>query len=214
MTISARAWLLGAIVCAVAFFVDFANGDFTLALVAKPLPVLCMLAMVVWRGRALDRHDRGVAIGLGLSAVGDVVLSLRGDYFVLGLLAFLAAHVAYIVGFTSETKQRPLRLLPFAAFGVAMFMLLRPGLGGLTPWIALYIVVIVTMGFTAASRLGGGEPRSAQWSRLSGAIMFMVSDGALAISKFYLPFAGARLLIMITYWLGQAGISASSPMRD
>jgi uncharacterized membrane protein YhhN len=38
---------------------------------------------------------------------------------------------------------------------------------------------------------------------LLGAVLFVISDSMLAINKFYQPFNGAGLLIMLTYGLAQ-----------
>jgi uncharacterized membrane protein YhhN len=36
-----------------------------------------------------------------------------------------------------------------------------------------------------------------------GALLFVISDSVLAINKFYLPFDGAGVIIMLTYGLAQ-----------
>ncbi|HNM27623.1 MAG TPA: lysoplasmalogenase family protein, partial [Saprospiraceae bacterium] len=38
---------------------------------------------------------------------------------------------------------------------------------------------------------------------LAGALLFVLSDSLIAINKFGHPFNGARLMIMVTYLLGQ-----------
>ena len=99
-------------------------------LVGKPLPVLALGALVL--ARAGDGYGRAIAAGLGLSAVGDVLLEWP-ERFVPGLVAFLLAHVAYTIAFVSdERRPRLARALPFVAWLLAAFLWLRPGLGAMT----------------------------------------------------------------------------------
>src|SRR4029077_4992805 len=85
-----------------------------LRLIAKPVPVLCLLLWVLSRAR--DRYSRLIAAGLALSAVGDVLLEFP-RLFVAGLAAVLCAHVAYTAAFLTDSRGlRPLRALPFLAW--------------------------------------------------------------------------------------------------
>jgi len=68
--------------------------------IGKPATTL----LLVWLAAAAAqpvavRWQRAVIAGLVLSLVGDVCLMLPVDLFVPGLIAFLLAHLAYIVAF-------------------------------------------------------------------------------------------------------------------
>ncbi len=67
---------------------------------AKPATTL-LIAAIAWRVRdpAQPTYRRAVLAGMLLSCVGDIALMLPMDAFVPGLVAFLLAHVCYIVAF-------------------------------------------------------------------------------------------------------------------
>lgn len=188
-----------------AFFAGLWLDIVALRLLAKPIPVLCL---IVWLA-ASSRTPAGlpVMLGLGLSIVGDVVLETPGAPFVGGLLAFLVAHIAYIVGALIESRRAALLwLLPTAAFGVIVYSVLFPAMEDLALPVAVYVSVIAAMGWRMGARVDG---RLLPWLGLIGAASFMLSDATIAVRKFSGDFAGARELIMLTYWGGQALIAAS-----
>ena len=190
------------------FFVALAFDLGTLRLLAKPVPALVLGGWVVRRGA--PRIGPPVAVGLGLSAVGDYLLE-RG-WFVPGLLAFLSAHLAYTVAFVLAAPRLALRrALPFLAFGLTVFLVLRPGLGPLAIPVGVYVAVICTMMWRAAARVGAGPGwQGAPWLGLAGALAFAASDTLIAFDRFHGGIAGARMPVMILYWLGQWGIAASA----
>ena len=102
-----------AIAAALSFFAGRELDLAWLRLVTKPLPALVLAAWVLQRnGRAPGRL---VCAGLVVSALGDLLLEM--GRFLPGLVAFLAAHVAYVAAFVcDEGRLRLLRLLPFAVW--------------------------------------------------------------------------------------------------
>lgn len=195
---------------AVAYFAGLWLGGPALRLAAKPVPALALALWVALRNRELA--GSATTAGLLLSALGDVLLE-RG-LFVPGLLAFLAAHLAYAVAFTAgRPRLLPLRALPFLAFGVTVFLLLRQGLGALAVPVGVYVAVICTMMWRAAARVGGpAGPAAAQWLGVAGALAFAASDTLIAVDRFAAPIAGVSVPIMLLYWLGQWGIAAAAPV--
>jgi uncharacterized membrane protein YhhN len=193
---------------ALLYFAGLAAGLPALRLAVKPFPALVLAAWVATRCR--EPLARLVAAGLVLSAVGDLQLE-RGS-FLPGLLAFLAAHLAYVAAFlSSDRRPAPERALPFLAWGLAAFAILRPGLGGMAVPVGAYVAVICTMMWRAAARLGSpGTPTLAALLGLAGAVAFGASDTLIAFDRFSAPIPGARWPIMILYWLGQCGIAASA----
>ena len=193
---------------ALLYFVALGAGLPALRLAVKPFPVLALAAWVATRCR--EPFARLTTVGLVLSAIGD--LQLERGLFLPGLLAFLAAHVAYVAAFLS-TDRRPAigRALPFLAWGLAAFVLLRPGLGPMALPVGVYVAVICTMMWRAAARVGSpGTPALAALLALAGAVAFGASDTLIAFDRFSAPVPGARWPIMILYWLGQAGIAGSA----
>ncbi|MDF1564602.1 MAG: lysoplasmalogenase [Deltaproteobacteria bacterium] len=174
----------------------------------KAAPVLCLAAALLLRG-GRGAPTRLILVGLGLSAVGDVLLSLPGEgYFLPGLVAFLLAHLGYIAAFLwHERRLAPLRLLPFLTWGAVAALVLGPKLGEMLVPVIVYLCVIQTMMWRAAARdLSLPAARLA----LIGALTFGVSDSVLAFDLFHTPFGAADLIVMLTYWAGQLGITASA----
>lgn len=202
------ALLTVAALAAVAFFVGFWLDLTALRLAVKPVPALCLLGWVLSARR--DGYAIGVAIGLGLSALGDLLLEIPADLFVFGLSAFLLAHLAYIGATATDGRAlAPLRALPFVAWCGALYLWLLPGMGGLAVPVGVYVVVICAMLWRMAARADGTTLTTLA---LAGAISFAVSDSVIAIRKFNGDFTGAREIIMALYWAGQLGIAASAAL--
>lgn len=176
----------------------------------KPIPVVVLALWVAARNH--EWLGRLVVAGLLLSALGDVVL--EAGRFLPGLVAFLAAHVAYVAAFVADERRLRLALLlPFAAWTAGAFALLRPGLGEMAAPVAAYVAVITVMMWRAAARVGGGRTPLAT-ARLGalGAVAFGASDTLVAFDRFRQPVPHAGLAIMLLYWLGQLGIAASAAL--
>ncbi|MBD9416391.1 lysoplasmalogenase [Pseudomonas sp. PDM16] len=180
-----------------------------LRLLSKPIPVICLL---IWlREAPAGAYRRWIAIGLGLSLLGDMLLEWPADLFVFGLGAFLLAHLAYLVAYLGDTRRlAALDLLIAALVGGGMFFVLASsGLGTLVLPVALYSLAIGAMLWRALARIGVVAASSA-WLAAGGAALFVLSDSLIGINRFVAPFEGARYAIILSYWLGQFGIAASA----
>lgn len=180
-----------------------------LTLLSKPLPVICLL---IWlREAPTGIYRRWVAIGLGFSLLGDVLLEWPADLFVFGLGAFLLAHLAYLVAYLSDTRRlAPMDLLLAILAAGGMFLVLASaGLGQLLLPVALYSLAIGAMLWRALARIGAVGTAST-WLAAGGAVLFVLSDSLIGINRFLAPFEGARYAIILSYWLGQLGITASA----
>jgi uncharacterized membrane protein YhhN len=164
--------------------------------------VLCLAAWVAAGARSTSAWL--VVAGLVVSLVADVLIE---SSFLAGLGAFLIAHVAYIAAFVARAGElRPLLLLPFLAWGVAVLARLWPGLGPLRGPVIVYALAICTMMWRAAATVG----RPGGWTALAGAVLFAASDTLLALDRFHRPIPNARVSIMALYWSGQLLISLSA----
>jgi uncharacterized membrane protein YhhN len=200
-------------VAAAAFLVGIAVGSAPLRLVAKPIPVLCL---AVWAGtKGRGAAARPVCLGLLLSAVGDVLLEASPGLFLAGLLAFLGAHVAYTAGFLLETRRASiLRGVPFALWAALGYFAMRAGLANLQVPVVVYLTAICVMMWRAAATLGHEGPvQRHERLALAGAVLFGMSDTLIGLDRFRAPLAGARVPIILLYWLGQIGIAASTVLR-
>lgn len=192
-----------------------------LRLAAKPWPVVA-LAVWVWRDAPAGPYRRWVTLGLAASLAGDLFLELSPRaLFVPGLVSFLIAHVLYVIAYAADTRAlHAVRAIPAYLYGAIMLVALWPGLGPMTVPVSVYTLVICTMLWRAAARVGA-VPRASAQLALAGAIVFALSDSMIALGRFgghLLPEDirtgwPLRVAIMSTYWLGQWGIAASAHRR-
>lgn len=202
------------------FAIGVITDAWTLRMIAKPLPVLALIAWLRAAAPA-SRYRTWIVAGLVASLAGDVLLEASPSrLFVAGLVAFLVAHVLYVVAYVSSSRApAALRAVPAYAYGVGVLALLWPGLGAMRAPVALYTAVICTMLWRAAARVGApGIAAASARAAMLGAISFAISDTMIATGRF-----GAALLeedvrtgwpwrwaIMALYWLGQWGIARSA----
>lgn len=197
----------------VADWVAVATARRLLEFVAKPLATLALVSVAI----ALDpvHADVRVAfvIALVLSLCGDVLLMLRGSRaFVGGLASFLLAHLAYVVGFGLEAGTAG-ALLVGGAVTLAVVgplgMRLRRAVARTDPAlvgpVTAYVLVI---GMMVACASAWANP----WA-VAGAWMFLASDAWIGETRFVRPaladVPAARLVVMVTYHLAQAGLVVS-----
>lgn len=197
-----RLLVLSAVVAGLAYLVGLPAPA---SLAAKAWPALAMAAVLAPRRTPFART---IALGLVLSAVGDVVLDLP-DAFILGLVAFLCAHVTYIVAFARDERRLawPWAVGPYL-YGAGVVASIGPGrIGALIVPVGLYVLAITTMVWRAAARL----PRPGAVAAALGALSFAVSDTILALHLFAaVDFPGRDLAVMLTYWGAQALITTSA----
>lgn len=137
--------------------------------------------------------------------------------FLLGLVAFLLGHVAYIVAFLQDTRKlHPFYGAAAYAYGLfALLFLLSTGeLGGMLVPVQMYVLVITTMLWRAACRLEVPTlSRFSAWSGVVGALLFVISDSILAFRLFGTPIQLGGAAVIVTYWMGQLGIALSAWRR-
>jgi uncharacterized membrane protein YhhN len=197
------------------FIAGHALDLYWLRMIAKPIPVLLM---ALWVYLLADKgvYRWAIIVGLLLSMLGDILLEASPETFIFGLVAFLLGHIAYIVAFTRDGRRLyPGRALLTYGYGVVLFVvfLTQGDLGDMMIPILLYVIVITTMLWRAASRVGvaGIQAFSAR-AGLLGAILFTFSDTLIALNMFVwdLPQPWTRYVIIGAYWLGQLGIMLSA----
>jgi len=149
-----------------------------------------------------SRFDRWVLAALVLSLAGDaLLLSARRSAFLAGLVAFLLAHVAYAVAFSGRAELLRWPVLPLLA-GVALILRwLWPHLGDMKGPVAAYCLVIAAMVWLA---MGMAAPAV----RL-GAVLFFLSDMAVARDRFVKPGLGNRLVGLPLYYAAQVLLASA-----
>ncbi len=189
--------------------------------IGKPLTTLLILWLAFSAQPAVDaRYRRAVLAGLVLSLIGDVFLMLPGDHFVPGLVAFLLAHVCYIVAFApgSSGKARAMGFVVVAVVAGGNLAGLLPRVdAALKIPVLAYVVVLATMAAFALARawtpaVARALLRSARLAAI-GAVLFLVSDSLLAWDRFAGGVPAPALLVLGTYYAAQWCI-ARSVQRD
>ena len=190
----------------------------TLEYISKPA-VLLALFLWLWTSVGVDGALFWFGLGILLSLVGDVLLMISLDkLFLVGLEAFLFAHIAYIIGFNTPLPE-------ISAWGI--FLSVMVGLGGarvirriLTPLAAkgqghmrmpiiVYSIVVSLMLLSAMMKLMDitwGAGASVLVS--AGAFLFYISDIILAWNKFVSPIQHGRIYNIAAYHLGQIALIA------
>ena len=179
--------------------------------VCKPLLMIILAAFFLSQTKSRVRGlKKWILAALFFSWAGDVLLMFQESkslFFLLGLSAFLIAHVFYIVFFHNirvqeNIKSNPLLLLLVVVYYAGLMTLLSPYLGTMKLPVRIYGIVISFMFMLAMHMLFINNKMAGRWM-LSGAMLFVMSDSILALNKFYQPFEAAGIIIMLTYGLAQ-----------
>ena len=185
--------------------------------VAKPLTTL-LIAAIVWRATsAPSGYRRALLLGMGFSCIGDIALMLPFDAFVPGLIAFLLAHICYIVAFRTGFRAGKGLVLAgalltlFAGINLAGLWPLLPG--DLRIPVVVYVVVLAVMATLALARAWSpnstGTAPGAHWAAI-GAVLFVISDCTLAWDRFGGGLPLASLCVLATYYAAQYCIARSA----
>lgn len=191
-------------------------------LAIKPLICVILMGYLYSKTRLYGNFSKLIFTGLFFSLAGDIALlfGAGGNFFLIGLAAFLVAHIFYSIAFFRDYKYDPqaskkyghLMLFVMATFTIAFYIWLRPYLGEMKIPVMAYMVIISTMAILAGYRYQRVNPLSFQLI-LAGAIFFIVSDTLLAINKFVMPFLYSGVFIMATYMLAQFLITMGALVR-
>lgn len=154
--------------------------------ILKPAASALFIVAALMQGPQL-RYDWLIVAGLVLGAVGDVALISRERRpFLGGLVAFLLAHVAYLLAFME--RGDPLSLptalvLSICLASLALYVYFRPHLGRMRVPVAAYVAVITVM-LVAAWAVAADSPGLFGWQVAAGATLFYLSDVTVARSRF------------------------------
>ena len=181
----------------------------------KASPILACSVAAVLQGSS---YAKLIALGLFLSSFGDVFLELEDDYgldlFIPGLVSFLLAHLCYIYAFRERVQSASYSFsVPLVAlyYGVVMFQLLPKVEMALRVPVAVYGLAISAMAFLSLNRYFTPTVHgNSKWLSLLGSLSFVASDTVLAFNKFHTPIPNAKMIVMITYYLGQVLIAGST----
>lgn len=207
-------WLYLFLAATIADLTFLLEGNSSMRFFSKPLILIGLILYFyrITKPIASTLLTKSILSALIFSWIGDILL-MWSHLFVYGLGSFLMAHICYIIGFRlaqkSESKIHQVDFvrtfffnLPIYMVAAITFYLINPNLGNLKIPVIAYLIVIVSMVTTARERFKKCDP-SSFWQVFIGALLFFVSDGIIALSKFYKAFPESGVLIMGTYATAQ-----------
>jgi uncharacterized membrane protein YhhN len=181
-----------------------------IAAIAKLVASTAFITVAVIAGAMDSRYGRIVLAGLVLSWFGDAFLiGTTQRWFLLGLVSFLLAHVAYATAFITLGVERRWTLSSAAAIVIIAALVLTwlaPYLPAGLMWpVRVYTAVISLMVITAFGTLGAG----ASPLIVSGAVLFFMSDLSVAAMRFTEPLFATYVFGLPLYYAGQLCLALS-----
>jgi uncharacterized membrane protein YhhN len=173
--------------------------------IVKPMLMVSLLWYYI---KQANRLDKKYVIALTFSLLGDVfLLGTQELFFIVGLIAFLLAHLFYILIIRKalnpfSLKQFMLSLIPNGILLISLLWFLYPSLGGLKIPVFVYGFVISTFGVFSVLFFLQNRNRQSKFLLL-GVYLFILSDSLLAINLFYKPIQFFPEVIMVTYVMAQ-----------
>ncbi len=194
-----------------------------MSLVVKPLICISLATFLAVNVDMKAGFNRLVFAALMFSLIGDCLLLVAvvaPGFFILGLLAFLIAHILYALAFFRDFKNSPqsskifghLMLFVMGVFSLSYYTWIRDSLNELRIPVMAYMFVISIMAILAGYRYRRVNLVSFRHVYI-GAIFFVISDAILAYNKFVGALPTGSLLIMATYMIAQYLITMGTVKR-
>lgn len=207
-------WLYIFLIATMADIAMIIEGNNEARFFTKPAILLGLIGYFFQLSRPISKTllSRAILAALIFSWIGDILL-LWPELFAYGLGSFFMAQVCYIVGF-KVARINPSQVgevnfvktffsnLPIYFIAAFLFYLINPSLGVLKIPVILYIIVIVSM-LTMAKERYKNANQASFWQVFIGASLFFISDGVIALSRYYQDFPESGVIIMGTYATGQ-----------
>ncbi|VVE86909.1 lysoplasmalogenase [Pandoraea bronchicola] len=203
-----RFWWLAA-AAAAAYALSLRGAPYADQAVAKVLLCASLLFAVLYH--RVPRERVWLCAAVIFSGAGDVFLALPAltQGFVLGLGAFLLAHLAYFVLFWRLRRawaqvpgwHRVAIVLVWVTAALA-YALYWPGMGELKVPVACYVIVLAMMASAALLADVRGE-----WAAV-GALLFTISDALIGATRFVGTIPAQEYAIWILYALAQLLLTA------
>jgi len=200
MPVTLAVFLLAILVTAL--LVAIRRGVFPVEATAKAAASGLLVLLALGRWDPGDPFATRMLVGLALCAAGDLLLLGRRT-FPAGLVAFLLGHLGYLAAFAARTPPpdwSPLPLVPLVVVAAGAGLWLWPHLGRLRAPVVCYIVAINAMTWGAVATVTAG---TVQWTAAPGAVLFLLSDLAVARHRFVRRAFVNRAAGLPAYYLGQ-----------
>lgn len=210
-------WLILALIFAALEVIAVSRSLHRWEYMAKPAVMICLFFWL-YSSTGLQGNAFWFGLAVAFSLLGDVLLISAERTFLLGLIAFLFAHISYVTGFREEIVTVTAWSLILAVFiAINIGRLLRRIVGAmrirgenkLILPVVLYGTVISVMLYAAMSTIyNPAWKTNASFFVSLGAFLFCASDAILAWNKFVSPLKNGRTWNISLYYLGQIGLIA------
>lgn len=176
------------------------------------VPFLLLLFLKRFSGNKKSKAFLLPILALIGSFSGDLLLAFDGaQFFLLGMLGFMITHICNSVYFYSlskvqikQSKSAFLALLILSVTCSLVVIMIKENSGAFFVPIIVYMLLIATMAILSANLADSkGYNHSAVHYFIPGAVLFVLSDGLLAINKFNLQDPSMDIFVMLTYGLAQ-----------
>ena len=188
----------------------------------KPLILFSLFIYFAVNGKSLDRSTYILMLlAFFCSWLGDSFLmyeTISSNYFLLGLVSFLTAHILYCVVFLRRWNKSASStfwfvLIALVLYGLVLLLQLKDRLGELLIPVIIYVSAILMMAITAFRRKKMVSSVSFKLV-LIGALFFIASDSILAINKFLNAVPYSHILVMGSYAAAQFLITKGVLIQD
>lgn len=171
-------------------------------IVAKPLIMATLLGFYISK---VQKQSYALLSAMIFALLGDAFLLFTSDdFFIIGLSCFLLMQILYTTVFLKDrSRKTPVVYGAAAAIiicGLFLLYYLWPALNAMQIPVALYTAAITVMVISAILR--SDSIRAYPWV-VAGVLLFMVSDGVLAVGKFREALPLQHYIVMLTYMLAQ-----------
>jgi uncharacterized membrane protein YhhN len=205
-------------ICAFGVLLSLAGERYANTLVGAGGKLIAATAYIAaaWSLSAMDSgYGRVLLLGMAFCWMGDLLLVSNNSrsLFLLGLASFLLGHVAYIGAFAVTGVSLPAVLgagLVMAVFAWAVLRWLKPHLDDrMRRPVWLYVIAISLMMAMAI----GVYANDGNWLIPLGALLFLLSDLAVARDRFIAPGFINRAWGLPVYFSGQMVLAMSVGYR-
>lgn len=175
------------------------------------IAIICVVLLGMLKVRVTP-FAAWVFLALVFSLVGDTLLMIEEhNHFTHGLAFFLLAHLCYIGAFSTGYEFRSWQIILAGVqvlAALAFIARIWKGLGAYRAPVIAYLSAITVMVFFACSAFAGGLTERAVLLA-AGALLFALSDAALALNRFVVTIPHSTVLTWILYAPAQFLIALS-----
>jgi alkenylglycerophosphocholine/alkenylglycerophosphoethanolamine hydrolase len=205
------------IVLAIADWIATARDASSVRWITKPG---ALLALLLWFATSSpvegSLQTTWFTLALCLCLVGDIFLLMEGHQLIKGGLAFILAHIAFIVAYNTPLQIPAIFLVIFIVNVIPTIHFFRKilkkirttGDNDLVIGVSIYALALTSMTSTAISTLFRiGWPPFAAWLTAIGALLVYISDLFLFSKHFLEVKPPVKVLTMVTYHFGQFALA-------